>query len=206
MKNSKGIKVNPGIEDTVLLHSSAKIGDGTKIWQYTQIREGVIIGSNCVIGRNVYIGSKVRIGDNCKIQNNALVYEPAFISDGVFIGPGVILANDQYPRAINPDLTLKSASDWVLAGVTIGMGASIGAGSICVAPVQIGEWALVAAGSVVIRNVQKFSLVAGIPARHIGWVGKSGYQLESQDGFLRCPKTSELYELVGKDLKEVIAK
>ena len=193
------------VEDSVILDASAKIGEGTQIWHQTQIRDGVNIGINCVIGRNVYIGSGVQVGNNCKIQNNALVYEPAIIADGVFIGPGVILTNDQYPRAINPNLTLKSTEDWVPVGVSIGLGASIGAGSVCVAPVQIGEWALVAAGSVVTKNVQRFALVAGVPARQIGWVGKSGYKLESQDGYFRCPITGEMYELVDKDLKEVNA-
>ena len=197
--------MNPKIEDSVLLDASAKIGDGTRIWHFAQIRDGVTIGSNCVIGRNVYIGSGVQIGSNCKIQNNALVYEPASISDGVFIGPGVILTNDQYPRAVNPDSTLKSAADWVSVGVSIGRGASIGAGSVCVAPVEIGEWALVAAGSVVTKNVQSFALVAGVPARQIGWVGKSGYKLQPHDGLLKCPKTGELYELVSNELREVSA-
>ncbi len=195
--------MNPKIEDSVLLDTSAKIGDGTRVWHNTQIRDDVSIGSNCVIGRNVYIGSGVQIGNNCKIQNNALVYEPAIIADGVFLGPGVILTNDHYPRAINPDLTLKSADDWVPVGVLIGLGASIGAGSVCVAPVQIGEWALVAAGSVVTKNVQRFALVAGIPARQIGWVGKSGYKLEAHEGNFKCPLTGDRYELVGNNLKEV---
>lgn len=194
--------MNPKIEDSVLLDNSAKIGDGTRVWHNTQIRDGVSIGSNCVIGRNVYIGSGVQVGNNCKIQNNALVYEPANIADGVFIGPGVILTNDQYPRAIKPDLTLKSVDDWASVGVSIGLGASIGAGSVCVAPVQIGEWALVAAGSVVTKNVQRFALVAGIPALQIGWVGKSGYKLEAHDGNFKCPITGDRYELVDNDLKE----
>lgn len=197
--------MNPKIEESVLLDASAKIGDGTRIWHFAQIRDGVSIGSNCVIGRNVYIGSGVQIGSNCKIQNNALVYEPASISDGVFIGPGVIVTNDQYPRAVNPDRTLKSAADWVSVGVSIGCGASIGAGSVCVAPVEIGEWALVAAGSVVTKNVQCFALVAGVPARQIGWVGKSGYKLQPHGGLFKCPKTGELYEQVGNELREVSA-
>jgi UDP-2-acetamido-3-amino-2,3-dideoxy-glucuronate N-acetyltransferase len=197
--------MNPKVEDSVLLDASAKIGDGTRVWHFAQIRDGVTIGSSCVIGRNVYIGSGVQIGDNCKIQNNALVYEPASISDGVFIGPGVILTNDQYPRAVNPDLTLKSAADWISVGVSIGNGASIGAGSVCVAPLEIGAWALVAAGSVVTKNVQTFALVAGVPARQIGWVGKSGYKLQPHNGFFRCPKTGDLYELAGHELREVSA-
>lgn len=194
--------MNPKIVDSVLLDSSAKVGSGTRIWHNAQIRERVKIGSDCVIGRNVYIGTGVEIGSNCKIQNNALIYEPALIRDGVFIGPGVILTNDQYPRAVNPDRTLKSVSDWDSVGVSIGEGASIGAGAICVAPIEIGRWALVAAGSVVTKNVPDFALVGGVPARQIGWVGKSGIRLIEHGNLLVCPISNEEYEFVGPTLKE----
>jgi acetyltransferase-like isoleucine patch superfamily enzyme len=196
--------MNPIIEDSVLLDSSAKVGSGTRIWHNSQIRDQVKIGSDCVIGRNVYIGTGVLIGDNCKIQNNALIYEPALIGDGVFIGPGAILTNDQYPRAVNPDLTLKSASDWDSVGVSISEGASIGAGAICVAPIEIGRWALVAAGSVVTKDVPDFALVGGVPARQIGWVGKFGIRLIEQDNLLVCPVSHEEYELIGLTLRELI--
>jgi UDP-2-acetamido-3-amino-2,3-dideoxy-glucuronate N-acetyltransferase len=196
--------MNPIIEDSVLLDSSAKVGSGTRIWHNSQIRDQVKIGSDCVIGRNVYIGTGVLIGDNCKIQNNALIYEPALIGDGVFIGPGAILTNDQYPRAVNPDLTPKSASDWDSVGVSIREGASIGAGAICVAPIEIGRWALVAAGSVVTKDVPDFALVGGVPARQIGWVGKFGIRLIEQDSLLVCPVSHEEYELIGPTLRELI--
>jgi UDP-2-acetamido-3-amino-2,3-dideoxy-glucuronate N-acetyltransferase len=195
--------MNPRVEDSALLDSSAKIGNGTQIWHNVQIREDVSIGTTCVIGRNVYIGPGVKVGSNCKIQNNALIYEPASMADGVFIGPGVILTNDQYPRAVNSDLSLKSGSDWNAVGVTIDEGASIGAGSVCVAPVVIGRWALVAAGSVVTRNVPDFALVGGIPARQLGWVGKNGHKLVEEKGFFKCPSSGDLYELNGGTLREV---
>lgn len=153
------------------------VGLGTNVWEGAQIREGASIGAECVIGRGAYIGPGVNVGDRCKIQNNALVYDPAVIGDGVFIGPGAILTNDRLPRAITPSGELKRADDWDPVGVTVDTGASIGAGAICVAPVHIGAWAMVAAGSVVVRDVPDHALVAGNPARQIGWVGRDGRRM-----------------------------
>jgi acetyltransferase-like isoleucine patch superfamily enzyme len=110
----------------------------------------------------------VVIGDNCKIQNNALIYEPAVINDGVFIGPAVVLTNDKQPRAINRDGSVKSVRDWYPVGVTIGAGASIGANSVCVAPIEIGEWSAIGANSVVTRDVLANEMVTGNPARSRG--------------------------------------
>lgn len=195
--------MNYTLHASVLVGDSTEIGDGAQIWHNSQIREKVSIGKTCVIGRNVYVGPGVKIGSNCKIQNNALIYEPAIIADGVFIGPGVILTNDQYPRAVNSDLSLKSGSDWNAVGVSIDEGASIGAGSVCVAPVLIGRWALVAAGSVVTRNVPDYALVGGVPARQLGWVGKHGQKLLQEKGIFICPSSGERYELNGETLREL---
>ena len=156
------------IHSTAEVHPSVQIPSSTRVWNYAQIREGVTIGENCIIGRNVYIGPGVSIGDNCKIQNNALIYEPAVIEDGVFIGPAVVLTNDKHPRAINLDGSIKSASDWDPVGVIVRKGASIGASSVCVAPVEIGEWSAVGANSVVSKNVSGGEMVVGNPARSIG--------------------------------------
>ncbi|MFC4854704.1 acyltransferase [Actinophytocola glycyrrhizae] len=172
---------------------SAKLGEGTKVWHLAQVREDASLGANCIIGRGAYIGTGVRMGDNCKIQNHALVYEPAKLADGVFVGPAVVFTNDTYPRAINPDGSLKSASDWEPVGVTLEEGAAIGARAVCVAPVRIGAWATVAAGAVVTKDVPDFALVAGVPARRIGWVGKAGAPLREEDGRWVCPLTSETY-------------
>jgi UDP-2-acetamido-3-amino-2,3-dideoxy-glucuronate N-acetyltransferase len=194
------------IQSSAQVDNSALLGEGTQIWDHSQIREKARLGNFCIVGRNVYIGAGVVIGSNCKIQNNALVYEPALIADGVFIGPGVILTNDLYPRAVNSDETIKTTSDWVPAGVSIESGASIGAGAICVAPARIGSWAMVAAGAVVTKDVPSFALVAGVPARQIGWVGKSGYKLkESGDRFI-CPKTGQEYLLIDGELQEDLGK
>ena len=190
------VKVLPSAD----VDSSATLGDGSSIWHLAQIRDQVVLGNNCIIGRGAYIGSGVTLGDNCKVQNYALVYEPAKLGNGVFIGPAAVLTNDQFPRAVNTDLSLKSGSDWDAVGVTIHDGASIGARAVCIAPVTIGQWALVAAGAVVTKDVPAFALVAGVPAKRIRWVGRAGVPLEDiGDNRFRCPQDQSLYRQVAEN-------
>ncbi|HML50876.1 MAG TPA: DapH/DapD/GlmU-related protein [Propionicimonas sp.] len=184
-----GAFIAPGAD----VDERAIIGDGSKIWHLAQVREDAVLGEGCIIGRGAYIGTGVQLGDNCKVQNYALVYEPAVLGDGVFIGPAVVLTNDTYPRSINPDGSLKSAHDWEPVGVTIKTGASIGARATCVAPVTIGAWAMVAAGAVVVKDVPDYALVAGVPARRLGWVGTAGQPLREEGGYWVCPATGERY-------------
>lgn len=194
----------PQVAPTADIDPRATIGDGTRIWHLAQVREDAVIGSECVVGRGAYVGPGVRIGDRCKIQNHALVYEPAILEDGAFVGPAVVFTNDYFPRAVNPDRSLKSAADWHAVGVTVREGASIGARAVCVAPVTIGRWALVAAGSVVTRDVPDFALVVGVPARRIGWVGRIGEPLEPVgDGAWQCPRTGHRYVERDGRLKEL---
>lgn len=177
----------------------AKIGPGSSVWHLAQIREHATLGDHCIVGRGAYVGPDVRIGNNVKVQNYALVYEPAIVDDGAFIGPAAILANDRFPRSVNPDGSLKSGRDWEPVGVTVCTGASIGARAVCVAPVTIGKWALVAAGATVIRDVPDFALVVGVPARQVGWVGRAGVPLEqprSDSSLWLCPATGARYRQV----------
>ncbi len=192
------------IHANAIVEISAEVEESAKVWGWSHIRENAILLEKVVIGEYVYIGPGVVIGKNSKIQNRALIYEPAIIESGVFIGPGAILTNDKFPRAITNDEFQKSAGDWNLVGVTIRKGASIGAGAICVAPVEIGEWAMVAAGSVVTKNVPAFALVAGAPAKRIKWVGKSGVPLnKSKDNEFICPQSNEIYIEKSEDLLEI---
>ncbi len=182
------------IQPSADLDDGVTIGDGSSVWHLAQIRGGAVLGRNVIVGRGAYVGAGVSVGDNCKIQNYALVYEPAVLEDGVFVGPAAVLTNDTFPRAVNPDGTLKSAHDWEAVGVTLQQGCSVGARAVCVAPVTVGRWATVAAGSVVVSDVPDFALVAGVPARRIKWVGRSGFPLEqTSPGAWVDPHTGERF-------------
>jgi len=189
-----GVDVPAQVAETADIDAMAILGSGSQIWHLAQVREHARVGPGCIIGRGAYIGPGVILGRNCKVQNYALVYEPAVLEDGVFVGPGVVFTNDVFPRAINVDGSRKSADDWPMVGVIVRTGASIGARAVCIAPVTVGRWSMIAAGSVVTVDVPEFALVAGVPARRIGWVGRSGVPLqEVEPGRFTCPTTGEIY-------------
>lgn len=182
---------------SAVVATTAVLETGVRIWDATHIEAGAVVGQQTIVGRGVTIGTGVRVGARCKIQNAALVYGPAVVGDGVFIGPGAILTNDNVPRAITADGGVKEPSDWTATAVIVEHGASIGAGALCVAPVHIGRWAMVAAGAVVVDDVPDHALVAGVPARRIGWVGRTGARLARLDADrLFCPETRERFRLV----------
>lgn len=169
------------IHPTAEVSPRATIGQATKIWNHAQIREGVMIGAECIIGRDVYVDADVCIGNRVKIQNSALLYRGLTLGDGVFVGPRVCFTNDRYPRAIAPTGELKSASDWEQGQITVGYGASIGAGAVIVTGVTIGPFAMIAAGAVVTHDVPAHGLVMGVPARLVGYVCACGRPLPATE-------------------------
>jgi UDP-2-acetamido-3-amino-2,3-dideoxy-glucuronate N-acetyltransferase len=184
----------------------AELGDGTVVWHLAQVREGARLGARCVVGRGAYIGTGVEVGDDVKIQNYALVYEPATIGRGAFIGPAAVLTNDRYPRSVDVAGQQKAAEDWEAEGVVVEEGAAVGARAVVVAGVTVGAWSMIAAGAVVTKDVVPFALVAGVPARAIGWVGRAGRRLEQADGStLVCPVTGTHYRLAADRLEELPA-
>jgi UDP-2-acetamido-3-amino-2,3-dideoxy-glucuronate N-acetyltransferase len=157
---------------TAEVEPGAQIGSGTRLWGHVQLREGAIVGRDCTLGRNVFIDTGVRVGDRVKVQNNVSVYAGVTLEDEVFVGPSAVFTNDLRPRAVSPG--------WEITPTVVRRGASIGANATIVCGNEIGEHAMVAAGSVVTHDVRPHQLVAGNPARHLGWVCECG-ELVSRD-------------------------
>ncbi len=184
------------IDPTARVHASAEleadvsVGAKSSVWNRAVLRNGASLGAECIVGRDAFIDEGVRIGDRVKIQNGALVYHGVTVGDGVFIGPGAILTNDRFPRAITPTGELARGDDWTVSPIELRDGCSIGAGAVVVAGTVVGRFATVGAGAVVTRNVPDFALVAGNPARRLGWVCACGARLQAPDGTVAGPNPS----------------
>lgn len=179
----------PFVHPTALVDTGARIGDGTRIWHFTHVLPGTVIGANCTVGQNAMIGPRVRIGDGCKVQNNVSIYEAVTLEDEVFCGPSCVFTNVLTPRAF-VNRKAEFGEIRVRRGATIGANATI----VCGEPkgaTTLGEYCFVAAGAVVTRDVAAYALMAGVPARRIGWVSRSGDVLGRD---LICPRTKERYE------------
>lgn len=177
------------MDQTVFIHESAyidepvSIGARTKIWHFVHILPNTTIGEDCVLGQNVMAGPHVTIGNRCKIQNNVAIYKGVNLEDGVFCGPSCVFTNVLTPRA---EIERKDE----FKPTHVGRGATIGANATIICGNQLGAYCIVAAGAVVTHDVPDFALVAGVPARQIGWVSRSGERL---DKTLICPRTGERY-------------
>ena len=174
-----------GIHATAFVDQPATIGEGTRIWHFSHVLAGTTIGRDCTIGQNVMVGPNVTVGDRCKIQNNVSVYEGVRLEDGVFCGPSCVFTNVLDPRA---EVDRRAE----LRPTRVGRGATIGANATIVCGHDIGDWSFVAAGAVVTADVPAHALVAGVPARQIGWVGHEGTRLGDD---LVCPRSGRRYGL-----------
>lgn len=184
------------IHPTADVSPEATIGAGTRIWHEAQVRERARIGADCILGKGVYIGEDVVVGDRCKIENRASLFHGVTLEDGVFIGPHAVFANDRFPRAVNPDGSLKTDADWTVEPSLVRRGASVGAGAVVLPGITIGPWAMVGAGAVVTADVPAQALVRGTPARIAGWVCVCGRPLRSADTHMyHCAVCDRPYHL-----------
>lgn len=180
------------VHETAHVDEPCQIGPGTRIWHFSHVLAGSTIGRNCTIGQNVMIGPRAVVGDNCKIQNNVSVYEGVTLEAGVFCGPSCVFTN-----VVNPRAEVDRRPE--LLETRVGRGATIGANATIVCGNTIGPWSFVAAGAVVTSDVPPHALVAGVPARRIGWVSHDG---ESLGDDLVCPRSGRRYVLTGPERLE----
>ena len=179
------------IHPTAIVDSGAQIGDGSRIWHWVHISAGAIIGRDCSFGQNVFVGNKVVIGNNCKVQNNVSVYDNVTLEDDVFCGPSMVFTNVYNPRSA---VSRKDEYRHTLVkrGVTLGANCTIVCGT------TLGEYAFVAAGAIINRDVKPYALMAGVPARQIGWMSRFGERLALPlvgNAEKLCPHTDLKYVL-----------
>ena len=141
-----------------------RLGKNVKLSQFINLY-GCEIGDDTKVGAFVEVQKNARIGSQCKISSHTFVCEGVTIEDSGFIGHGVTFVNDTYPRAANPDGALQTEADWKVEKTLVKKGASIGSGSTILANLTIGENAIVGAGSMVTKDVPANSIVAGNPAK-----------------------------------------
>ncbi len=176
---------------TAIIDQGAQIGRDSRIWHWVHVSANARIGERCSLGQNVYVGNDVVIGNNVKIQNNVSVYDAVTLEDDVFCGPSMVFTNVYNPRS---SVTRKDE----YRHTTVKRGATLGANCTIVCGVCIGEYAFVAAGAVVNRDVKAFSLMAGVPAKQIGWMSQHGERLSlplNGSASATCPTTGRVYRL-----------
>ncbi|KAB0677805.1 N-acetyltransferase [Aureimonas leprariae] len=181
------------IHESAYVDEGAELGEGTRVWHFAHVLADTRIGRDCILGQNVMAGPRVVIGDACKIQNNVALYEGVVLEDGVFCGPSCVFTNVNNPRAF---VSRKSEFRWT----RVKIGATIGANATIVCGHTLGAYCFIAAGAVVTGDVPDHALMAGVPARRIGWMSKAGEKLGTD---LVCPRTRERYRETDGRLEEI---
>lgn len=187
----------PGVQihESAYVDEPVSIGAGTKIWHFSHLLGNVAVGKSCSLGQNVVVGPNVKVGDNCKIQNNVSLYEGVELEDGVFCGPSCVFTNVNNPRS---EIARKDEFRKTL----VKRGASIGANATIVCGNSLGEFSFVAAGATITKDVPAYALMAGVPAKRIGWMSKAGSRLGED---LVCPLDGTKYREVGPNqLQEIV--
>jgi len=179
------------IHPTAIIDEGARIGAGTRIWHWVHICAGARIGERCSFGQNVFVGNDVVIGNNCKVQNNVSLYDAVTLEDDVFCGPSMVFTNVYNPRSA---VVRKDEYRRTL----VKRGATIGANATIVCGVTLGEYCFIGAGAVITRDVKPYALMAGVPARQIGWMSQHGERLDlplSGSATATCAATGQHYRL-----------
>jgi UDP-2-acetamido-3-amino-2,3-dideoxy-glucuronate N-acetyltransferase len=182
------------VHESSYIDDDVQIGEGTKIWHFSHVLMGSQIGDDCSLGQNVVVGPRVIIGNKVKIQNNVSVYEGVTLEDGVFCGPSCVFTNVNNPRSeiVRKDEYRKT---------TVRRGASIGANATVICGHDLGQYCFIAAGAVVTKEVPAYALMAGTPAKRIGWMSKAGGRLSAD---LICPLEGTAYRQLSPNLIEEI--
>ena len=184
------------IHPTAIVDAGAVLGEDCRVWHFVHISAGARIGARCSFGQNVFVGNDVTIGDNARVQNNVSIYDAVTLEDDVFCGPSMVFTNVYNPRS-----AVTRKDEYRVTRVK--KGATLGANSTIVCGVTVGEFAFVAAGAVINRDVKPYALMAGVPARQIGWMSEHGERLDlplEGETSVQCPITGKTYRLTGTTL------
>ncbi|MFM8294329.1 MAG: acyltransferase, partial [Microcystaceae cyanobacterium] len=179
------------VHESAYVDEGAEIGQGTKIWHFCHIFSKAKIGKNCVLGQTVLVSNNVTVGNYCKIQNNVSLYEGVILEDYVFCGPSMVFTNVRTPRCEFPRNTSNDYQKTLVK-----RGASIGANATIVCGVTLQEYAFVAAGAVVTKDVPAYAMVAGVPAKIIGWMSAYGDVLEFDEQGLATDSMGKSYQKI----------
>jgi UDP-2-acetamido-3-amino-2,3-dideoxy-glucuronate N-acetyltransferase len=184
------------VHTSSFIDKGAKVGKFTNIWHFCHIEPEAVVGENCNLGQNVYVGNKAKVGNGCRLGNSVSVFSHVEIEDFVFCAPFMVFTHISFPRA---SVSRKE----VFLKTLVKTGSTLGANSTVVPGVTVGVGTFLAAGSTLTKSTKDWSLMVGVPARHVGWVSAYGDKIPlplSGHGEWKCPHTGDVYILEDSDL------